>query len=291
MSFRAFVRLTRAEFLVGGVVFFWLGTRAGYADLGWPHYLAGQGMVTSIQLFAQYVNEHFDRATDAISTNRTWFSGGSGVLPAGRLPERTAIRAATVGAVIAVGFGIWAAAIDVRLGLVGLVAFAGSWLYSAPPVRMIATGWGEIMAALIVAGLVPLTGALSRGGVDWSLLGAFVAPLLLANLSMLLAVDAPDEAADEATGKHTLWVRLGAARATNLHAVVLAAALVAVLALAPWRPAWSTILALVTAPLFGVQHYLIRQGRIGTGANLLTLSAIASLGALGLAMGIGQVIG
>ena len=107
--FRAFLRLSRPEFLVGGVVFFWLGTRAGDGGLSWSHYLAGQGMVSSVQLFAQYVNEHFDQATDAVTTNRTWFSGGSGVLPSGRLHELTALRAAAVAGTAALGFGIWSA--------------------------------------------------------------------------------------------------------------------------------------------------------------------------------------
>lgn len=287
----ALIRLTRPEFLVGGFIFFWMGTRAAEADLTVSHYLAGQGMVTSIQLFAQYTNEHFDQATDALSTNRTWFSGGSGVLASGRLQERTAIRAAAVVGAVALGFGVWATAIDFRLGLIGCVALAGSWLYSAPSARLIATGTGETAAALIVSGLVPVTGALSRGDVDWVLLATFVAPLVLANLAMLLTVDAPDEAADEATGKRTLWVRLGPARAAMLHGAITLAVLVGVLALAPWRPAGSTVLALATAPLFGLQHWLIRDNTTGPRANLLTLMAIASVGALGLAMGIGQSLG
>ena len=287
---RAFLRLTRPEFLVGGLVFFWLGTRAADADLTWPHYLAGQGMVTAVQLFAQYVNEHFDQATDAATTNRTWFSGGSGVLPSGRLHELTALGAAAFAGTAALGFGIWSATLDGRLALVGLVGLAGSWLYSAPPARLIATGIGEAVASLIVTGLVPLAGALSRGAVDWSLLGAFTAPLVLANLAMLLAVDAPDEAADEATGKLTLWVRLGSTRAAAVHGGVLLAVLAALLALAPSRPAWSTGLALATTPLFATQHYLVRYGRTGRRAYVLTLSAIGSLAALALGMGVGTLI-
>jgi 1,4-dihydroxy-2-naphthoate octaprenyltransferase len=288
--FRAFLRLSRPEFLVGGLVFFWLGTRAADADLTWPHYLAGQGMVSSVQLFAQYVNEHFDQATDAVTTNRTWFSGGSGVLPAGRLHELTALRAAAVAGIAALGFGIWSATFDGRLAVFGLVGLVGSWLYSAPPARLIATGAGEAVASLIVTGLVPLTGALSRGAVDWTLLGALTFPLVLANLAMLLAVDAPDEVADESTGKRTLWVRLGSARAASVHGGVLLAVLAALLVLAPWRPAWSTGLALATTPLFAAQHYLVRYGRTGRRAYLLTLSAIGSLAALALGMGVGTLI-
>ncbi len=286
----AFVRLTRPEFLVGGFLFFWLGTRAAGAELTLAHYVAGQGMVTSIQLFAQYVNEHFDQATDAISTNRTWFSGGSGVLPLGRLPSRTALWAASVSATSAIVFGAWASTHDSRLGIIGIVALVGSWLYSAPPVRLIATGSGEVIAALIVSGLVPLTGALSRGQVDWALLLAFTTPLVLANLAMLLAVDAPDEDADAATGKLTLWVRLGRRRAARWHGVVLLLASGTLLLLAPWRPAWSTARALLVLPLFAAQQYLIQEDRPTENGSALTLLAVLSVGGLALTMGSGTLL-
>lgn len=285
----AFVRLSRFEFLIGGFVLFWVGTRAAEGVISPTSYLAGQGMVTTIQLVAQYANEYFDQEPDALATNRTWFSGGSGALVSGRLPPRTALVAARISSGLAVVFGVWAAFLDMRLGLVGVVALLGSWWYSAPPMRLISRGWGELVAAVIVGGLVPLTGALAAGDPNWKLLASFVLPLVVINVVMLMALDAPDAISDIAAGKLTLWVRLGDESARALHLFLVIGTLVAIGALAPWRPGWSTGLAFAATAMLLPQVALLRGDVIGTRANILTLSAVASLVTVSLGFGLGTM--
>ncbi len=285
------MRLSRFEFLIGGFVLFWVGTRAAEGEIPPLHYLIGQGMVTTIQLVAQYANEYFDQEPDALATNRTWFSGGSGALLSGRLPPRTALVAARISSGLAMLFGVWGASIDIRLGLVGVIALLGSWWYSAPPMRLISRGWGEVVAAVIVGGLVPLTGALAAGDPNWKLLASFVLPLVVINLTMLMALDVPDAISDSAAGKLTLWVRLGDESARAFHGFLVFGTMVAIGALAPWRPGWSTVLAFVAASaLLLPQLALIRGDVSGRRANVLTLSAVASLVTISLGLAIGTLL-
>lgn len=286
---RSFVRLTRPEFLVGGIALFWMGTRAaGPVDVG--DYLIGQGLVTSIQLVAQYANEYFDVDADSAHPNRTWFSGGSGVLAAGRLSPVVALRGATVAAVAALAFGIAAAIIEWRLAAIGVMALAGSWWYSAPPYRLVGRGFGEVTAAMIVGGLTPLAGALAAGGVDSRLLVSFVVPTVLASVALLLAVHTPDITSDARAAKATLPVRLGERRSAEVHRSVTALVLVAVVVLAPWRPGLSTVLALIAVPTLSAAAWLVYPAPEGVRAHLLTLSAVASLVLLALGFGLGTLV-
>lgn len=252
-------------------------------------YLVGQGLVTSIQLVAQYANEYFDLEADSAHTNRTWFSGGSGVLAAGRLTPIVALRAAAVAAAVATGFLLAAVAIDWRLGVVGLIALAGSWWYSAPPARLVGSGLGEFTTTVIVGGLTPLAGALTAGDVDWRLLLSFVVPSGLTTMALLLAVHAPDIASDAAVGKRTLPVRLGEGRSALLHRSTVVATLAAVGLLAPWRPGCSTVLGLVAVPALAATAFLVYPIPHGVRAHLLTFSAVASLTLLALGLGFGTL--
>lgn len=285
---RSFVRLTRPEFLLGGVVLFWMGTRAA-GSVSLRDYLIGQGLVTSIQLVAQYANEYFDVDADTGHPNRTWFSGGSGVLAAGRLSPVVALHAARVAAAAALAFGIFAAAIDWRIGAIGVVALASSWWYSAPPYRLVASGIGEAVVAVVVGGLTPLTGALIAGDVDNRLLISFVVPTMLAVLALLLAVHTPDAASDARAAKRTLPVRLGERQTAFVHRSVTVLVVVAVGAMAPWRPAYATVFAGLAVPTLIAAGFLVYPAPQGIRAHLLTFSAVASLVLLALGLGLGTL--
>lgn len=221
----AFIQLTRPLFLLGGALVYALGaviaTRAG-ATIDWGHYALGQLLVSSVQLMTHYSNEYFDLDSDrGIGAQRTWFSGGSGVLPDGRLSPRVALIAARVCglvALIAIGLIIF---VRPSVALIGVLALLGGWFYSAPPLRLSASGLGELSTSLIVALLAPLSGALMQGGPTDLTLIAVVLPLIALHFAMLLAFEMPDFDADRASGKLTLAVRLGRQRAVVLHNALL----------------------------------------------------------------------
>lgn len=221
-----FMRLTRPLFLLGGIILYALGAAAAWQNgfaIYPATYLLGQALVTAVQLMTHYANEYYDQETDRLNTaGRTWFSGGSGVLVEGSLPPQVAYRAslwmAATALVLLLPLGIHS---PVVFGL-GLLSMLLAWFYSAPPLALARTGWGELSASLVVAFLVPFVSyAQQTGGrVDTSLLLACL-PLVLVHWAMLVAFQIPDIAADMQAGKRTLSVRLGMRRALHLHNVLL----------------------------------------------------------------------
>jgi len=213
----AFVRLGRPLFLGGGFVLYALGAaiaRAGGHAIDWHRYVLGQGAVTAFQLMVHYANDYFDLEADRANRTPTKWSGGSRVLPAGELPPKVALYAAVVlaaiGAVLAVVLGGHALA---TLALIFVLA----WSYSAPPLRLCASGLGELDTALVVTVLVPYLGFSLQGGTDLGVLALTIVPPALLQMAMLVAIEFPDAAGDAATGKRTLVVRLGAPAAARLY--------------------------------------------------------------------------
>ena len=228
----AFLQLTRPLFLIGGALLYGLGAAiaaSAGAVIDWGRYALGQAIVTSIQLMTHYANEYFDLESDRlIGAQRTWLSGGSGVLPAGRLAPEVALNAARACAVLAIISIALALAVEPAISAIGLLALLGGWFYSAPPLRLSASGFGETTTALIVAFLAPLSGiVMQRGPIDARLIGIAL-PLMLIHIAMLITFEFPDHDADRRTGKRTLAVRLGLPLASRLHAALVLAGFAAV---------------------------------------------------------------
>jgi 1,4-dihydroxy-2-naphthoate octaprenyltransferase len=135
----------------------------------------------------------------------------------------------------------------------GLVGVALAVLYSLGPVRLSSLGLGE-SAVAVAFGVVPVAGAawLQGATLDSTLLVVSL-PVSLWVTAILLINGVPDIAADGATGKRTLPVRLGLTATGLLYVIlhVVAAAATAWLALAgalpmlaPLVPAGLLILAI-----------------------------------------------
>ena len=215
----AFIRLGRPLFLGGGFIGFGLGAATARFDgaaIALAPYLWAQALVCAFHAMVHYANEFYDRTGDALAT-RTPFSGGSGVLVSGQLPARVALTAATA-------FGAAGTALVIRAALAGdgVLAVLGAgigvlaWIYSAPPARLLARGLGEADTVLVVGLLVPLAGyaACAHGLGPHALYAAL--PGSAAMFAMMLCVEIPDVAADAASGKRTLVVRWGVARALGV---------------------------------------------------------------------------
>jgi 1,4-dihydroxy-2-naphthoate octaprenyltransferase len=227
-----FLRLSRPFFLLGGFLLFALGASmaasAGHA-IAIALYLQGQAIVSMLQLAVHFSNEYFDAHGDALNRQRTAFSGGSGVLGAQGLPRPVALSSAVVclalGALVA-GRMILAGGIPSLSWLVLAAMSIGAWFYSAPPVRLMSTGVGEIAASLVVGALVPIYAyALQAGSPDSRLVTA-LAPLVLLHFAMLLTLEVPDQDSDRGAGKRTLVVRWGVPTALQLHAALVVGALI-----------------------------------------------------------------
>jgi 1,4-dihydroxy-2-naphthoate octaprenyltransferase len=223
----AFICLGRPLFLAGGVVFHCLGAAlALYAGhrLSVTALILGQIVITATQLMTQYANDYFDLIPDRANRNLTPWSGGSRILPDGRLSPATALTAARVLMSIALA-GVALIALIVRPAPLAisllLVGMALAWFYSAPPIRLVERGLGELTAAIVVPGLTTLSGLTLQGGEIGLVALLAILPPAFFQFAMLLAVAFPDAEADAATGKRTLVVRLYGERAAWLHSLVL----------------------------------------------------------------------
>ena len=229
----AFIKLARPIFLLGGILLYWLGIAIAFAQgtsIKLLPAVIGQVMVTAIQLMAQFANEYFDMEGDLLNTHsRTFFSGGSGVLPSGQLKIELALFAAYFCAAVAVFFIAFTAFGNSLVSAIALLALLGSWFYSAPPLSLVSSGYGEFSTSLIVGLLVPLTGyILQAQRFDMPVLFICL-PLMLIHWAMLIAFELPDYEADKAVGKRTQTVRLGLQGAFILHTLLLIGSFIGIL--------------------------------------------------------------
>ena len=273
----ALVRLTRPVFLLGGVALYCLGVSMAASQelpVRLDQLLLGQAMVTAIQLFAQYANEYFDADGDALNTRRTWFSGGSGVLAAGKLGRPMAGRAMRIAAISGAVAVVVTATQSPITGALGTLCMVGAWAYSAPPLSLMGSGLGELSASLIVAFLTPLTAISLHGGRLDVPMAAALTSLVLLHWAMLLAFSLPDQFSDAAVGKRTLVVRIGATRAAAAHAVLIGAALALLAALnLTWPPARFVWIAFPVA-IWQAGIVIWHARRHDGGAHAMTAGAV-----------------
>jgi 1,4-dihydroxy-2-naphthoate octaprenyltransferase len=274
-------------FLVGGFISFALGAAIAAATghaIDVCRYVLGQAAVTSFQLMTHYANDYFDVDADHANVTPTRWSGGSRVLVDGVLPRVVALIAACVLAAIGVALAVVLIVTTADPAVAAtLVAIGGlAWMYSAPP-RLCARGLGELDTALVVTVLVPWLGYLLqapdlRGG---SLLGLSIVSPALLQTAMLLAVEFPDAISDAATGKRTLVVRLGAARAMTLFtAIVVAAFIWPVLAYRLVQPARVAFASVLIAPIALWRIAPVDEGTDGAAHGRFALFGVALFVAL-----------
>ncbi len=264
---RALIRLARPSFLLGGLVLHGLGVamaRGESRPLDAQALLWGQLVVTMGQLLTHFSNDYFDRVADELHPQRPQWSGGSGVLPEGLLPARWAL----VAACCAGGAALLAAArlaLLIRPSALTALLLGGAivlaWSYSSPPLRLHATGLGELAGAGLLAILTPLTGYHLQGGTRHMSTVLALLPLAALQLAMLLNVSLPDVHSDGAAGKRTLAVRIGPRRAAMVAALTyLAAYLMLPPLVASGLPRGHALAYLAWSPLAAWQIRELLQG-------------------------------
>ncbi|MCS6886678.1 MAG: prenyltransferase [Chloroflexus sp.] len=263
------IKLGRPLHLIGGAIFYGVGVAAAGSTLR-DSGLALLGLLTTLsaQLMNHYSNDYFDHDADLANTTPTRWSGGSRVLPEGRLPAQAALIAALSWGVLAILLALLCVARSpnptLSASLLG-VAIGLAWVYSGPPLYLHRRGWGEVAGALLVPGMTALVGFALQTGTIQPLIILLIIPLCLLQFAMLVAVSLPDVAGDRAAGKRTLAVIFGPHRVAQwqIGAIVTAFALMPLLVLGgvPWLVA---IAPLATAP---IGLWLILRLRAGAWAD------------------------
>jgi 1,4-dihydroxy-2-naphthoate octaprenyltransferase len=279
---RLIILLSRPIFLFGGALVYALGVGiARYlgAPIDWGIYIFGQAYVTTMQLSAQYLNEYFDAPADRENPNRTPFSGGSGVVGEGKLSRETVMWAAlTAMTILASLTVVLLSVVQISPLLITLVilAFLGSFFYSAPPVKLAHSGYGELTTSILVANLVPIFAFVLQYGELHRLLVMSTFPLTTLHLAMMIVFEFPDYLNDLKFEKYTLLVRVGWERGMVLHNIlILTGFMLLGLAATFGLPLAIVLPALIPLPLGLLQIWQMRRIAGGGKPNWTTMAFTA----------------
>jgi len=251
------LRTTRLPFLTATIVPVVLGiaVAARQGSFDWFTALLTIIGASFVQLGLNVANDVFDTAQGADDANvtPTQFSGGSRVIQYGLVSFRQMAGLATLFYVLAAVIGLILLALrgSPALLAIGLIGFVVSIGYTAPPLKLVYRGLGEVAVA-VGFGPLMLLGAYvvqTGGTLSWE---PFVASLPIALLVALILYvnEIPDRRGDARVGKRTLPVRWPESRVIAGYGVAAAAAYVILVAgvLAGILPI-PALLALLTIPL------------------------------------------
>jgi 1,4-dihydroxy-2-naphthoate octaprenyltransferase len=262
------LRTTRLPFLTATLVPVLLGLAiaARHGPFDWPIAILTVLGASFAHLAINVTNDIFDTLSgaDEANVNPTQFSGGSRVLHYGLLSLRElSIWAGILYAgAIAVGLVLLAMRPSLELLVIGVAGVLIGLAYTAPPLKLVYRGLGEIAVA-VGFGPVMLLGAYAAqtGHLAWEPLVASLPVAILIAL-ILYVNEIPDRRGDAAAGKRTLVVRLSQVAVERVYLVAgLAAFGLVVVGVATGLMPWPTLLALLAIPLVfqvyrGIdQHY------------------------------------
>ena len=222
-------RATRLPFLSATLVPVLIGIAIAASE---GHFDLGAAILTivganAIHLALNVANDVFDArlGADDQNVNPTKFSGGSRVIQYGLVSLRRMTMISAVLYTLGIGIGLYllATRFSVALLVIGVSGILLSLFYTAPPLKLVYRGLGELTTA-IGFGPLMLVGAYvvqTRGGLQPE---PFIASIPIALLVALILYvnEVPDRPADERAGKRTLPVRFP--RTAVINGYVLAAA-------------------------------------------------------------------
>ena len=251
------LRTTRLPFLTATIIPVLLGILIAARNGSFDLVAAALTVVGAafVQLGLNVANDVFDtvQGADDANVTPTKFSGGSRVIQYGLVSLRQMATLATVFYVLAglIGLVLLATHGSAALLVIGIVGFIVSLGYTAPPLKFVYRGLGELAVALGFGPLM-LLGAYvvqTRGALSWEPFAASI-PIALLVALILYVNEIPDRRGDARAGKRTLPVRFSRAAVIGGYRVAAAGAYVAlvagvVLGILPIP----TLLMLLTIPL------------------------------------------
>ncbi len=263
LTWHAAWRLSRPGFLWVTVAAVALGlAMAAACGCGFDPWRAGLTITLAVlaHAAANAWNDYHDALSGADAINPaplSPFTGGSRAIQTGTATPAAARRLALGLSGLVVLGGLWLALAAggglIAIGIAGLVL---AWAYSAPPLRLMARGLGEVTVALAWWLIVQGAYVSQRGA--WLIVPMVTAvPFAVLVANILLINGLPDAPWDAQAGKRTLAVRLGptgvAAAYTGLallaHGGLAAAVLASIAPTAAWWGLLSLPLSLAAAGL------------------------------------------
>ncbi|MEM7613161.1 MAG: prenyltransferase [Pseudomonadota bacterium] len=177
------------------------------------------------QVYLLYLNDYADQAVDRLNTQH-WFSGGSRVLPDGKLAPRDLRVGANVALALMIGLTVFLASIvDRPLMIAGIaLAIALCWAYNLKPLQLSYRGYGEVLQGLGCGVLLPLIGFYMQQGTLAQFPWGALIPLYLVFHAGNIITALPDFPSDSKGGKRTYPVRHGEHRARSMALTLLTVA-------------------------------------------------------------------
>jgi len=208
------LKIIRVHIVAGGFLAFSLGALLAIAEGGSfdpARFVLGYVVVLLGDLSTHYGNDYFDVEVDKYIEQKKFFSGSGILVNNPNLRSLSKLISLT----LLLGSNVLASMIVVFLGLpieffiVILGASLVGWFYSAPPLRLISRGFGEVAVAFVTGFAIPGLGYLAIRGQFDPVFVYFAVPFMMFGLILSLSLHAPDVEVDRRGGKRNLAVRLG----------------------------------------------------------------------------------
>jgi 1,4-dihydroxy-2-naphthoate octaprenyltransferase len=250
-SLRIWLQEARPQFLLASLVSVLVGTALAIYE-GFPFKLLDFALATAGALVAHVgihaFNDYSDYMTGIdLKVHRTPFSGGSGVLPSGKLVPIHVYYFGMACLALVACIGIYfMATVGLAILPIGLLGVAIVYSYTSYLTRV---GFGELgcvigFALWSIGPYFVLTGRYGLSILSVSLISG------LMGVALLILNEFPDLEADRAGGRRNIPIMLGLKGASKIYSLVVASAYVwlLVLVLAQVLPVYA-LLAFVTLPI------------------------------------------
>jgi 1,4-dihydroxy-2-naphthoate polyprenyltransferase len=285
-SAREWVAGTRVRTLPAAVVPVLIGSGVAAGYWGFSLWRAALALLVALalQIGVNFANDYSDgvRGTDAAGRR----AGPMRLVGSGAASPRAVKYAAFSCFIVACCLGLVLAAFTswwIVAG--GALCVIAAWFYTGGPRPYGYRGLGEV-SVFVFFGVAAVAGTayVEMGRLSWLGLAASV-PAGLLSCALLMINNLRDISSDAASGKRTLAVRVGDARARSTYLVFLLAPFALAALIGVYRP--FALLALVALPLAVPPVRSVRGGVSGPGL----IATLGQTGRLQLAFGIAFTIG
>lgn len=232
-----------------------------------------------MQLYIVYANDYADAETDKLNSTFNVFSGGSRVIPEGRLTSKEVGTGAIIMATLTTCIGIVGALFFDRILMIPLaiVSLLLLWMYSYKPLRLSYRGGGEFLQMTGVGLVLPLMGYYGQSGEIMSFPWLLFAILLPTNLASGMTTSLPDEPSDRAFGKRTTSVMFGTGTNKVIIIFLNAMSIAALISIALYSPLLPFSWLFLLPPVLLIGQLPFLANRPGSkGLNLFVALSVGS---------------
>lgn len=222
------IALSRPPFHTVGILPFLLGTLLAWRmEARFDRLIFGLGAmaVILIMLSTYHAGEYFDQKEDRLSKERfkSRFSGGSGVIPAGKSSAAVSLWTSIISLFLAGIIGI-ILQLFLKTGpytlLLGSIGGLSGFFYSTKPVRLIERGVGELFIGFCYGWLPVAVAFYIQTGVIHPVIHWISIPIALTIFNVIFLNEFPDYPSDLAVGKKNILVRVGMERGTVIYVLI-----------------------------------------------------------------------